>query len=145
MVAILDADKEGFLRNETSLIQTIGRAARNAEAYVILYADVRTKSINKAVEETERRRSLQMRYNLEHNITPTTISKDIAKELVMSAAVEEEDSVIPQDIPLEERIAFMEQQMRQAAAELEFEAAAKLRDEIKKLKEQEKNSPWKRS
>ena len=145
LVAILDADKEGFLRNETSLIQTIGRAARNAEAYVILYADVRTKSINKAVEETERRRSLQMRYNLEHNITPTTISKDIAKELVMSAAVEEEDAAIPQDIPLEERIAFMEKQMRQAAAELEFEVAAKLRDEIKKLKEQEKNSPWKKS
>ena len=146
LVAILDADKEGFLRNETSLIQTIGRAARNAEAYVILYADTRTKSINRAVEETERRRGLQMRYNLEHDITPTTIRKDIAKELVMSAAVEEETTpAMPQDIPLEERIAFMEKQMRQAAAELEFEAAAKLRDEIKKLKEQEKMSPWKRS
>ena len=146
LVAILDADKEGFLRNETSLIQTIGRAARNAEAYVILYADNRTKSIDKAVSETERRRSLQKRYNDEHGITPETIRKDIAKELVMSKEVEEDTAAAsPQDIPIEERIAFLEKQMKQAAAELEFEAAAKLRDEIKKLKEEEKLSPWRKS
>ncbi|MBR4079403.1 MAG: UvrB/UvrC motif-containing protein, partial [Christensenellaceae bacterium] len=134
------------LRNETSLIQTIGRAARNAEAYVILYADTRTKSIDKAVSETERRRSLQKRYNDEHGITPETIRKDIAKELVMSKEVEEDTAAAsPQDIPIEERIAFLEKQMKQAAAELEFEAAAKLRDEIKKLKEEEKLSPWRKS
>jgi len=146
LVAILDADKEGFLRNETSLIQTIGRAARNAEAYVILYADTRTKSIDKAVGETERRRALQIRYNDEHGITPETIKKDIAKELVMSKEVAEEDAAgAAQDIPAEERIAFLEKQMKQAAAELEFEVAAKLRDEIKKLKEEEKLSPWRKS
>ncbi len=136
LVAILDADKEGFLRNETSLIQTIGRAARNAEAYVILYADVMTKSIKSAVAETERRRALQQAYNEEHGITPTTIIKDIAEPLSLSAAVEQEPIVLSDDIPPEKKIKILEKQMKQAASELEFEIAAQIRDEIAAIKKQ---------
>lgn len=130
LVAILDADKEGFLRNETSLIQTIGRAARNAEGRVILYADKITDSIKKAICETERRRSLQKKYNKEHGITPKSIEKGIAEQLVMSQSAEQK--AIAEG---EKRIEVLEKQMKQAAAELEFELAAMLRDEIKKLKE----------
>lgn len=130
LVAILDADKEGFLRNETSLIQTIGRAARNAEGRVILYADKITDSIRKAICETERRRSLQKKYNKEHGITPKSIEKGIAEQLVMSQSAEQK--AIAEG---EKRIEVLEKQMKQAAAELEFELAAMLRDEIKKLKE----------
>ncbi len=130
LVAILDADKEGFLRNETSLIQTIGRAARNAEGRVILYADKITDSIRKAICETERRRSLQKKYNKDHGITPKSIEKGIAEQLVMSQSAEQK--AIAEG---EKRIEVLEKQMKQAAAELEFELAAMLRDEIKKLKE----------
>ena len=130
LVAILDADKEGFLRNETSLIQTIGRAARNANGRVILYADTMTDSIKKAVGETERRRALQERYNIEHGITPKTVEKNIAEQLVMSQTAEAK--TVSEG---EKRIEVLEKQMKEAAAELEFEVAAMLRDEIRKIKE----------
>ncbi|MGI6153218.1 MAG: excinuclease ABC subunit UvrB [Christensenellaceae bacterium] len=134
LVAILDADKEGFLRNETSLIQTIGRAARNAEGHVILYADTITRSIKAAMDETERRRALQAAYNKEHGITPTTIEKSVSEALAISEKVDE-----PEKISLGERkmrIDILTQQMKQAAAELEFEVAAKLRDMIEELQKQ---------
>ena len=139
LVAILDADKEGFLRNETSLIQTIGRAARNAEGRVILYADVMTRSIKSAICETARRRTLQKKYNREHGITPTSISKEVAASLDMSSQVEEEagEAAPAIEFDREKRIAVLEEQMRQAAKELEFEIAAKLRDEIKQLRDEE--------
>lgn len=128
LVAILDADKEGFLRNETSLVQTIGRAARNADGRVILYADVVTKSIDKAVSETNRRRALQKAYNEKHGIIPQTIKKNVAEALTMST-----DETASEESSDAERIALLTEQMKQAAAELEFEIAAKLRDEIKRL------------
>ena len=139
LVAILDADKEGFLRNETSLIQTIGRAARNAEGRVILYADVMTRSIKSAICETARRRTLQKKYNREHGITPTSISKEVAASLDMSSQVAEEagETAPAIEFDREKRIAVLEEQMRQAAKELEFEIAAKLRDEIKQLRDEE--------
>ena len=139
LVAILDADKEGFLRNETSLIQTIGRAARNAEGRVILYADVMTRSIKSALCETARRRTLQKKYNREHGITPTSISKEVAASLEMASQVAEEagEAVPAIEFDREKRIAVLEEQMRQAAKELEFEIAAKLRDEIKQLRDEE--------
>jgi len=137
LVAILDADKEGFLRNETSLIQTIGRAARNAEGRVILYADVMTRSIKNAVAETERRRKLQQNYNQLHGIIPQSIQKEVADNLDLSRSVGEENA----ERVLEEtgsadtaKIALLEKQMLEAAAELEFEVAAALRDKIKQLK-----------
>ena len=137
LVAILDADKEGFLRNETSLIQTIGRAARNAEGRVILYADVMTRSIKNAVAETERRRKLQQDYNQLHGIIPQSIQKEVADNLDLSRSVGEENA----ERVLEEigsadtaKIALLEKQMLEAAAELEFEVAAALRDKIKQLK-----------
>lgn len=136
LVAILDADKEGFLRNETSLIQTIGRAARNAEAYVILYADVMTRSIKSAVGETERRRKLQTDYNTLHGITPTTVIKSIAEPLALTSAVEENIQKPSADLPIEDRIKILEKQMKEAAAELEFEIAAQIRDEIRELEKQ---------
>ncbi|MBC8538752.1 excinuclease ABC subunit UvrB [Christensenellaceae bacterium NSJ-63] len=139
LVAILDADKEGFLRNETSLIQTIGRAARNAEGRVILYADVMTRSIKSAICETARRRTLQKKYNREHGITPTSISKEVAASLEMASQVAEEagETAPAIEFDREKRIAVLEEQMRQAAKELEFEIAAKLRDEIKQLRDEE--------
>ncbi len=136
LVAILDADKEGFLRNETSLIQTIGRAARNEHGRVILYADKMTRSINAAVGETDRRRAKQQQYNEEHGITPSTILKDIKESFTLTQKVEE---VI--DLPEGERkmrIDVLTQQMKEAAAELEYEVAAKLRDMIEELKAAEK-------
>ena len=136
LVAILDADKEGFLRNETSLIQTIGRAARNAEAYVILYADVMTRSIKSAVGETERRRKLQTDYNTLHGITPTTVIKSIAEPLALTSAVEEDIQKPSADLPIEDKIKILEKQMKEAAAELEFEIAAQIRDEIRELEKQ---------
>ncbi|MEA4854619.1 MAG: excinuclease ABC subunit UvrB [Christensenella sp.] len=133
LVAILDADKEGFLRNETSLIQTIGRAARNAEGRVILYADTMTRSIKAAVSETERRRALQKKYNEEHGITPTTITKEVSDSLMISQKAEDEPISLPKG-ERDMRIDILTQQMKQAAAELEFEVAAKLRDMIEELK-----------
>jgi excinuclease ABC subunit B len=135
LVAILDADKEGFLRNETSLIQTIGRAARNVDGKVILYADTMTRSITNAMRETDRRRALQEAYNTLHGITPTSIQKDVAETLELSQEVESQTIDIA-DIGnvTEKEIVLLEKQMEEAAAELEFEIAAALRDKIKELK-----------
>ena len=141
LVAILDADKEGFLRSETSLIQTIGRAARNSDGRVIMYADVMTDSMKKAIDETARRRKLQMQYNEEHGITPTTIRKAV-RDLISTAKevakTEQKLGKEPEDMSreeLEEMIAKVEKQMRAAAAELNFEMAAELRDRMVLLKQ----------
>ncbi len=140
LVGILDADKEGFLRSGTSLIQTIGRAARNVRGKVILYADVMTDSIKHAVDETNRRRAIQIAYNEKHGITPKTIERDITDILsVIRAPQEEYTPAVPQvdELPREEILATikkLDREMHQAADRLEFELAAKLRDEIKALK-----------
>lgn len=133
LVAILDADKEGFLRSETSLIQTIGRAARNAEGRVILYADTITASMRRAMDETARRRAKQIAYNTEHGITPKTIQKKVYDTLVISRHEEEPPERLT-EYQKRERIAILTEQMQQAARELEFETAAKLRDAILALK-----------
>ena len=133
LVAILDADKEGFLRSDTSLIQTIGRAARNAEGRVIMYADTVTPSMQRAMDETNRRRDIQQAYNEAHGIIPQTIRKAVHDTLGITTAAEQEDDVLTGDA-LADRIKLLTEQMQQAARELEFEQAAKLRDEIKKLK-----------
>ena len=146
LVAILDADKEGFLRSETSLIQTIGRAARNAEGKVIMYGDVITGSMRRAIDETERRRAVQLAYNEVHGITPQTVKKDIRKVIEATASVEEqkadfvavEPSLSPKEI--EKRIRMVEKEMRAAAKALEFEKAAILRDELKRLQELNENN-----
>lgn len=145
LVAILDADKEGFLRSETSLIQTIGRAARNSESKVIMYADNITKSMDKSIKETERRRVIQMEYNEEHNITPTTVIKGI-RDIIEATKVSDEkenyeDEVkkaAKKDIPVEKLIEQYEEEMKEAAKNLQFERAAELRDIIKDLKEKSK-------
>jgi len=138
LVAILDADKEGFLRSETSLIQTIGRAARNVNGKVIMYADNITDSMKRAIDETNRRREIQIQYNKKHNITPTTIIKGIHDAIEATKAAEEkaEYTIQPRlsDQEKSELIEKLEKEMREAAAKLEFERAAKLRDEIKKLR-----------
>lgn len=128
LVAILDADKEGFLRSQRSLIQTIGRGARNAEGKVIMYADNITDSMRGAIDETVRRREIQQRYNLEHNITPKTIIKPVA-ELISSYQEIEESK--PQNT--QELIKMLEEQMLEAAQRLEFEKAAEIRDRLKEL------------
>ena len=140
LVAILDADKEGFLRSERSLIQTIGRAARNSEGMVILYGDIITDSMKKAIDETNRRRSIQMKYNKEHNITPKTVRKDIREVIEATKAVEEE-TVNYREKPefaneksKERYIKQLEKEMQKAAKELEFEKAALLRDCIIELR-----------
>ena len=132
LVAILDADKEGFLRNETSLIQTIGRAARNSESKVILYADKETKSIVKALAETSRRRSIQIEYNKKNNITPTTTFKSISSSLenLYSKKKDENSRKIVKNMKKED-IDQMKKEMLEAATELDFEKAATLRDQIK--------------
>ncbi|MDD2909317.1 MAG: excinuclease ABC subunit UvrB [Candidatus Pacebacteria bacterium] len=146
LVAILDADKEGFLRNETSLIQTIGRAARNENGRVILYAEEITQSIKKAVEETERRREVQLRYNKEHNITPKTIKKSITNILDQFGLTKEKKEFVRLDLlgdarNIKEIIRAKKKQMTEAAEKLEFELASLLRDEIKALeKELKKNA-----
>ena len=140
LVAILDADKEGFLRSETSLIQTIGRAARNADGHVIMYADTITGSMNRAITETERRRAIQMKYNEEHGIIPQTIKKKVRDLITISKKVEEDSSKIIKDAEsmseteLKAVIKELTKKMNQAAVELNFELAAKLRDEIIELK-----------
>ena len=140
LVAILDADKEGFLRSETSLIQTIGRAARNADGHVIMYADTITSSMNRAITETERRRAIQMKYNEEHGIIPQTIKKKVRDLISISKKVEEDSSKIIKDAEsmseteLKAVIKELTKKMNQAAVELNFELAAKLRDEIIELK-----------
>ena len=140
LVAILDADKEGFLRSEVSLIQTIGRAARNSEGHVIMYADVMTDSMRKAIQETERRRSIQESYNKEHGITPTTIKKAVRDLITVSKAVAETEAELKKDPEsmnrkeLTKLITKVEKQMREAAASLNFEQAAELRDKMIELK-----------
>ena len=142
LVAILDADKEGFLRSETSLVQTIGRAARNAKGQVIMYADSVTNSMEKAITETERRRSIQMAYNEEHGITPKTIQKAIRDviSIINEEAPEKSRGSLKKDTEsmnrkeLTEMIAKLTKKMNKAAAELNFEEAAELRDELKKYK-----------
>ena len=140
LVAILDADKEGFLRSEVSLIQTIGRAARNSEGHVIMYADVITDSMRKAIQETERRRNIQEAYNKEHGITPTTIKKAVRDLITVSRAVAETEDKLKKDPEsmtrkeLTKLIGQVEKQMRAAAADLNFEQAAELRDKMIELK-----------
>nr|WP_202029942.1 excinuclease ABC subunit UvrB [Blautia obeum] len=140
LVAILDADKEGFLRSEVSLIQTIGRAARNSEGHVIMYADVMTDSMRKAIQETERRRSIQEAYNKENGITPTTIKKAVRDLITVSKAVAETEAKLKKDPEsmnrkeLTKLITKVEKQMREAAASLNFEQAAELRDKMIELK-----------
>ena len=133
LIAILNADKEGFLRSSTSLIQTIGRAARNAEGKVIMYADTITGSMQYAISETERRREIQKKFNEKHGIVPTTVKKDIRK-IIESIEVPDAPSVLP-EIDIEKVIANLKDEMLAAAENLEFEKAAELRDRIKKLKE----------
>ena len=141
LVAILDADKEGFLRSETSLIQTIGRAARNAEGHVIMYADSITDSMRAAIDETNRRREIQQKYNEEHGITPQTIKKAVRDLIAISKAAsagEEEFRKDPESMDareLEKLAKELTKKMRQAAAELNFEEAAKLRDRMKEVKQ----------
>lgn len=133
LVAILDADKEGFLRSTTSLIQTVGRAARNADSYVIMYADTITDSMQRAIYETERRRAKQIAYNEANGITPQSIKKAVHGILEISSGVKDASSVMSDD-ELNAKIEMLSEQMNQAAMELEFEQAAKLRDEIYSLK-----------
>ena len=140
LVAILDADKEGFLRSETSLIQTIGRAARNADGHVIMYADMITDSMRAALDETDRRRKLQQAYNEEHGITPQTIKKAVRDLISISKAVAKEEVRFEKDPEsmdlkeLEKLIAEVQKKMKKAAADLDFETAADLRDKMLELK-----------
>ena len=141
LVAILDADKEGFLRSETSLIQTIGRAARNSEGHVIMYADKVTDSMRLAIDETERRRKIQMAYNEEHGITPKTIPKAVRDQISISKKVAAEELKLEKDPEsmsrkeLEKLIGEVTKRMKKAAAELDFESAAELRDKLIELKQ----------
>ena len=141
LVAILDADKEGFLRSSTSLIQTIGRAARNAEGRVIMYADTITDSMRIALDETNRRREIQMKYNEEHGITPQTIKKAVRDLISISKVIAKEEMQFEKDPEsmnrkeLEKLIADIQKRMQKAAADLNFEAAAELRDKMVELKE----------
>jgi excinuclease ABC subunit B len=147
LVAILDADKEGFLRSETSLIQTIGRAARNVEGRVILYADRMTGSMERAIRETDRRREKQRAYNTEHGITPTTIKRNIGDIIAHVASKDGVLIEIDEDRPhmvghnLRSYIQELEKKMREAASNLEFEEAGRLRDEIRTLEADELGLP----
>jgi Helicase subunit of the DNA excision repair complex len=142
LVAILDADKEGFLRSEISLVQTIGRAARNADGHVIMYADTITDSMRNAIDETNRRRSIQKKYNEEHGITPQTIRKAVREVMRISKKVEaaafdvEKDleSMSPKEI--EAVLKKLQKKMTAAAADLNFELAAQLRDQIIEIKKE---------
>ena len=141
LVAILDADKEGFLRSETSLIQTIGRAARNSEGRVIMYADVITDSMDRAITETARRREIQMKYNEEHGITPQTIKKKVYDIIQATKTVDEKPKKgLNKDLEsmnikeLQKEAVKTERDMRRAAAELQFERAAELRDKLMEIK-----------
>ena len=135
LIAILDADKEGFLRSETSLIQTIGRAARNSKGHVIMYGDTITKSMQKAIDETARRRKIQMDFNEEHDITPTTIRKNIGEMIQITKAAEDAEIEEFNREDIDEILINLESQMYKAAEELDFERAANIRDQIKSMKE----------
>ncbi len=140
LVAILDADKEGFLRSETSLIQTVGRAARNVEGHVIMYADQMTDSMRAAIDETNRRRAIQQKYNEEHHITPQSIKKAVRDLISISKVIAKEELQFEKDpesmsrAELDKLIRQVEKQMKKAAADLNFEAAAELRDKMTELK-----------
>ena len=139
LVAILDADKEGFLRSETSLIQTIGRAARNVEGKVILYADKETKSIKKAIQETERRRKIQLDYNKKHKIDAKSVKKEISD--ILESVYEKDYVKISEGSNvggnLKKHLKALDKKMKEAASNLEFDDAAKIRDEIRKLQSTE--------
>ncbi len=141
-MAILDADKEGFLRSATSLIQTVGRAARNAEGHVVMYADVITDSMQVTLDETARRRAIQQKYNEEHGITPQTIRKAVRDLISISKAVAKEEQKFAKDPEsmnekeLKKLIETVEKNMRKAAADLNFEAAMELRDKMMELRKQ---------
>jgi excinuclease ABC subunit B len=149
LVAILDADKEGYLRSATSLIQTIGRCARHISGRAILYADVRTGSMNQAISETNRRREKQLAYNQENNITPESIVKSVDMELariveadyvtipIDEAALDSAASGVKTEAQLAELLKQLETQMREAAKKFEFEKAAQLRDRIRSLKQRD--------
>lgn len=140
LVAILDADKEGFLRSRTSLVQTIGRAARNAEGHVIMYADVITDSMREAIDETNRRREIQDAYNKAHGIIPKTIKKDVRDLISVTRVIDSKDTRMEKDMEsmnadeLKKEIADVTKQMKKAAADLNFELAAQLRDRMVELK-----------
>ena len=140
LVAILDADKEGFLRSETALVQTMGRAARNADGEVILYADTRTPSMERAIRETERRRAIQQKFNEEHGIVPKTIVKQVRDIIEISAPASDVGAVLSKKkldkTQRLQRIAILRKQMKEAATMLEFELAADLRDQIRELEAQ---------
>ena len=142
LVAILDADKEGFLRSERSLIQTIGRAARNTDGTVIMYADELTDSMEKAIHETNRRRQIQEKYNEEHGITPKTIQKSIRDKISVTNVEDiEVEYRLEKDEDIEETIAKLTDEMLKYASQMEFEKAAELRDKIKELEKiQQKNA-----
>jgi excinuclease ABC subunit B len=142
LVAILDADKEGFLRSETSLIQTMGRAARNSEGKVIMYADKITGSMHRAMSETNRRRQIQMDFNIAHGIVPTTIQKSVRDLIEATKVAEEEDKYYSGKEPshmspeeLDKLITKLHKEMKQAASDLQFEKAASLRDKIQEIRE----------
>ena len=142
LVGILDADKEGFLRSEKALIQTIGRAARNSEGRVLLYAYKNTKSMEKAITETKRRRSIQHNYNLKHNITPKTIIKKVSGGVIEtlrgSKGSKVKKKVFLGDVSIksiDKQISTLKEKMKEASRELRFEDAAEIRDEIKQLNE----------
>jgi excinuclease ABC subunit B len=145
LVAILDADKEGFLRSGTSLIQTVGRAARNSDGHVIMYADVMTDSMKYAIGETNRRRDIQTKYNEAHGITPTTIQKAVRDLISISKKVDSAEIEFDKDIEsmskeeLEKLIAKASKKMKKAAAELDFETAAILRDKLIEYKVAKEN------
>ncbi|MDE2505591.1 MAG: UvrB/UvrC motif-containing protein, partial [Planctomycetota bacterium] len=147
MVCILDADKEGFLRSETSLIQTIGRSARHVNAEVVLYADQMTGSMQRAIDETARRRKLQIEYNGEHGITPETIVKAIKRgiEEQIQAKTEARSAIGRDEVTddIEEYLAALEAEMLKAAESLEFERAASLRDRIVSVRAQRSGGPAK--
>ncbi len=139
LVAILDADKEGFLRSERSMIQTVGRAARNAGGEVVMYADHITGSMQRTIDETARRRSLQMAYNLEHDITPKTVRKDVREDIYATKMVaEESEKYLTREVPADakgrkQHLQLLEKAMKEAAKNLDFEVAAELRDEIRRI------------
>ncbi len=142
MVAILDADKEGFLRSETALVQTIGRAARNVNGHVIMYADMMTDSMKNAISETNRRRRIQQEYNEEHGITPKSVQKAVRDLISISKEIAKEEMRIEKDPEsmdikeLEKLIAQVKKKMQQAATDLDFETAAELRDKMLMLRKQ---------